>query len=208
MHVVRGLSSASVLCRATNSDGYRSGSEAFRDRNGGFYVHFAPWDKPKPGDLVMGESGRVCDWLIAWYVEPPKEEYGYHVVREIGTGQLCNYGNERFSPIRGLTETQLLEGEQYKFYIKVLRAFGGGDEYLYRFGGLRFDGQTAYVAVREAFGGFAAKSIPFEVEVPFNKKISVKAILAAMRAQGYGTRKFEHEPQAGPPKPTTVIAFL
>lgn len=198
LHIIEGLRSTQILCNADASAGYIRGSEAYRTREGdGYYVHIATWDKPKPGDLVIGSTGRVDRFKIAWYVSPPADEFGYHVVREIGTGLLIKYGNEEFKPIRGLYPDHLLEGAQREFMSKVHRAFAKGDLYCYRYGGLRFEEMKAFVTIREVFGGrmMGKKgSVPFEVELPYGPKVSIKKILETMRAGGYGTRKFEVAP--------------
>jgi len=64
----------------------------------------------------------------------------------------------------------------------VLQAFGRGDEYMYRFGGLKVNGQRAVITVRESHGGFGQPSVPFDIEIEWTPKTTIKAILAAMRA--------------------------
>ncbi len=171
-------------------------SDYYKDTGGGFYTHFASWQKPKAGDLVLATTGRVSPWKVGFYVEPLPGDFGGSVIREIGSDKLCNYANEEFRPIVGLSEIDLFEGKRREFYIKVLKAFSAGDKYLYRFGGLRFDGETAIVRIREAHA-FTDGSTPFEVAVPFRSRISVKSILAAMVAGGYGTKSFKPEPDSG-----------
>jgi hypothetical protein len=154
-------------------------------------VHFAPWDKPKAGDLVIGDTGGLCRWKIGFYVEPLGGDFGGAVIREIGSDTLCNYSNENFTPIRNMNPSDLYEGDEYLFYHAVLRAFGKGDEYLYRFGGIDFEGETAKVWIREAFGGLRHDSVPFVVEMPWKPVPGHQKILSALRAGGYGTRAFE-----------------
>lgn len=162
-----------------------------------YHVHFAPWkqDNLNRGDLVLARTGRsVHEWTIGFYVEALPAEQGGAVIREIGSERLCDYYNEAFEPIIGLTKTQLLEGERYRFYEKVLEAFARGREYTYRFGGVDFnEDNTAVIWVREVFGGLDHDSVPFAVTIPWTRKTSVKAILAEMRKQGYGTRVFERK---------------
>jgi hypothetical protein len=197
MHIIREIRTGLVLAhpsalRAWNSEPYKVPDS---DR---YYCHFAPWDKPKPGDLVTAQSGRTNDeWSICWYVSAPKADdpngsFGTHVVREIGTGRLCNYSNETFVPIRGLEgDAALLEADQRHYYEQVMRAFATGDEYGYRYGGIRFQDKTVVVMVRQAFGGLHPKgSYPFEVKLPYRKRIAVTTILKLMREQGYGTHQF------------------
>lgn len=157
----------------------------------GDHVHFAPWDEPRPGDLVLASCGRFHEYTIGYYVEPLPGPFGGAVIREIGTGNLCDYSNESFKPIRNLPPLVLLEGAERAFYNKVLAAFRSGDEYCYRFGGIKFDGSRVEITIREAFGGMGGRSTPFSFCMDWNQRTSVKAILSAMRLAGYGTRSFE-----------------
>lgn len=181
-NIILGLSMTQVLGPGTRT---LWESAHFRD-----LVHFAPWDKAKPGDLVLATTGGTNRWTVGWYVEDLPGDYGGGVIREIGTGALCNYSNETFRPIRNLAPLELLEGEQRQFYLKVLKAFARGDEYLYRFGGLTFDGASASIRIREAHGGFGSPSHPFLVNLQWTRRTSVATILRTMREQGYGTRSF------------------
>lgn len=187
MHIVQGLSFTQTLGPRD-----RWGSQNYRKDADGKdeHVHFAKWDDPKPGDLVFAESGSISEWKIGFYVEPIAGSFGGAVIREIGTNRLCNYSNEKFTPIRGLSKYQLFEGDRYQFYVRVLTAFARGDEYAYRFGGLDFDGATATIWVREVFGGFGKTSVPFSITMPWTGRTAVKRILAAMRDGGYGTKSF------------------
>lgn len=164
----------------------------------GDYVHFACCgaDKPKIGELVIAETTPwVHDYTIGFLTEIHSDMC---VIREIGSERLCNYSNESFRAIRGLQNTETLEGRQYEFYQKVLQAFSKGDEYLYRFGGISFDGPVCRVMVREVFGGHGGVSIPFAIDIPWRGRRSVKKILQAMRDGGYGTRSFR--PDTGAPE--------
>lgn len=192
MIIIEGLSSSAMLARHDvrewNSEGYR------RIGGDGYYVHFAPWRKPEKGDLVLAKTGFVSRWKIGWFVE--KQADGA-LIREIGSDKLCNYGNESFEPIVGLDgDLRLLEGDRYQFLVKVYKAFARGDEYIYRFGGLRFDGDDAVITIREVFGGLGKPSVPFEARMHWTKRTSVAAILKAMREAGYGTKDFRSPSQA------------
>lgn len=190
--IIAGLDAARVLC--PGGDCYQQ--ETWRRRGTSeYYMHFAKYREPQPGDLVYANTGHASEWKIGWFVLPPLKPFGPAVIREIGSQRLCNYGNESFVPIVGLSTEELLEGEERRFYLKVLRAFGMGGEYCYRYGGIRFEGRKAWIAVREAFGGHCGpyeESIPFECEMKFTPKTRPAWILRTMRLAGYGTRKFEH----------------
>jgi len=156
------------------------------------YVHFGGYnDRPvQKGDLVLCCTTNVHDWKIGWVHEVTSNDTC--VIREIGSNRLCNVSNERFTRIVGLNKSLLLEGDEYIFQQKVMRAFRKGDEYLYRFGGVEFpeDG-VAEIWIREVFGGIGKPSQPFSFAMKWNKRTSVKRILKTMRENGYGTRKFE-----------------
>lgn len=187
--IIKGLRSTGAL---VHDAAYSWSSEPYRSGNG-YYIHFAPWNEPKRGDLVLCETGEISDVSIGFVHEVISGDRC--IIREIGSNKLCDYGNERFTPIVGLSEIDLLEGEKYEFYRKVLKAFARGDEYWYRFGGLHFDGEDAVIWIREPFGGYIQYrehgSEPFSVSMKWNKNTTIKAILQAMISAGYGSRKFE-----------------
>jgi hypothetical protein len=196
MVVIDALSTTQTLARPGR---FCWSSDEYKDTTGDrHYVHFAPWKEPAPGDLVLAQTGNISRWKVGWYVQ--KQSDGA-LIREIGSDKLCNYGNESFRPIVGLeNDLRLLEGDRYQFLVKVYKAFARGDEYLYRFGGLRFDGEDAVITIREAFGGLGGPSQPFDARIRWDKRTSVAAILKAMRDAGYGTRDFrpkEESPALG-----------
>ncbi len=195
MTIIDRLSGTFMLMRGSVS---YFGPEAYTTPSLGTLVHFANYAEPKPGDLVLAKTGHVSEWKIGWYVKKRLGSLGGAVIREIGSERLCNYDNESFVPIYGLDPITLLEGDKRAFYVKVVKAFRRGDEYVYRFGGIRFEGQEACITIREVFGGALAGggSQPFDVRLVWNKRMSVKRILEAMRAGGYGTHKFERTPEA------------
>ncbi len=211
-HLVNGLASAQLLAR-----GRRYYQEDFERRPGkpaeGYYVHVAFYREPVPGDLVLCQTSGTHPWTVAWFVEWQAKDRGLALLREIGSERLCNMGNESFKPIVGMQPLDLLEGEQRQFYHRVLRAFGRGNEYAYRFGGLDFpEKRLARIWIREVFGGHLhgsnQESVPFSVEIAFDRRApGVKRILEAMRAAGYGTRAFDRRPVEPPPtEPQRVIA--
>lgn len=164
--------------------------------------HVAYYDEnPKPGDLVLGATGPIDQFKVAWYVK--KLGYSDHLVREIGSDRVCKYVNEAFHPIRGFPSTMLLEGNQYKFYRKVKRAFLDGHgipglkSYYHLLGDLTFDGDKATIWVREKWGGgFEKESKPYPVIMTWSRKTKVSEILDALLAGGFGTREFEWVPRA------------
>ena len=195
MQIIQGLRTAESLARP-NLRGWEAGDVAYDDGYGGQYVHFAPWvgdEELKPGELVMCQTGNISDWKIGFVVR--RIEYGRCLIREIGSDRTCDYSNERFIPIRGLSPTELLEGDDYQFYLKVLKAFDRGDEFWHRFGGVDITGRHATILVRERYGGIKYKSgtKPFPIEMDWTPKTTIKAILEAMREGGYGAKEKEFE---------------
>lgn len=184
MTIIDELAGTQIMTsRAWSSDAFKS-----EITGGGYRAHFAYWDEPKAGDLVLARTGRASRWKVGFYVE--SRPHCGAVIREIGTDVLCNYDNESFIPIRGLTESELWEGDRRAFYIKVLKAFRMGDSHMHLYGGLRFDGNTALVTVRERWGGMGEESHPYEIRMSWSKRTAIKTILAALVAGGYGTRSF------------------
>lgn len=196
--IITQLKSTALLLRIPNP----YSAESYADGVGGMYTHFAHYRKPVTGDLVIGSTGRIDQWKIAFYVELADPRNEVHIVRDINTGQLCNYGNESFTPIVGLSYTDMLVGDERAMYEKVLAAFARGDEYMYRFGGFKVDGARATITVRESHGGFGRESVPFSIQMEWTPKTTVKAILEAMRAGGYGTKCFRPEPAEAALTPT------
>lgn len=172
-------------------------ADSFSDGYGGHYVHFAYYRKPIKGDLVIGKTSRIDQWKIGFYEEEKDRSVGLHVILDINTGQPCDYGNEEFVPIVGMDPTALLVRDERAVFEKVLGAFREGDEYMYRYGGFRFDDAgRAVVRVRESHGGFGKESVPFEIAIDWTPETTVDQILTAMRAGGYGTKSFRPETPA------------
>lgn len=188
MAILDRLSITQTLCL------HGSAEAQFTGRDGHEYVHFGGYDdrNVQAGDLVLAMTGGLSDWKVGWVHEVI--DGSTCIIREIGSNRLCNYGNERFVRIVGMDSSLLLEMDEYDFDQKVRKAFRRGDEYVYRYGGVEFrEGGVAVIWIREVFGGLDLKktSQPFSVEIKWDKKTSIKAILDAMRAGGYGTREFE-----------------
>jgi len=189
--VINRLMSSQLL----NRSGDVHNEASWRDHHGEMkYAHFAYYRKPVKGDLVIGRTGWIGgphEFSIGFYHEPLSDGA---VIREIGSERLCNYTNEEFTVIAGISKFNLLEGEQFKFSEKVQAAFWKADEYSYRFGGIEFPGKwRAKVWVREAFGGHRDVSVPFAIEMNFDRHTSLKQTVALLRAGGLGTKSFVPE---------------
>ncbi len=154
----------------------------------------------KKGDLAVCQTSLIRQqnpYLVSFVEETTsKNDASGMVLRAIGTDQLCDYGNEAFIKISGIPERLLWEGEKHEFAAKLSKAFRKLDDYTHRFRGLEFDATDDHLAnvfVGDVFGGSLGdkKSRPYKMTLRFNKRTSVAAIIREMKAQGYGTRKFE-----------------
>ncbi len=142
------------------------------------------------GDLVICSTSGMFNqhpWVVGWVVSI--QDQNAMTLRELGSDRLCNIGNDSFYVVRGVPKDMLLEGAEREFCRKVVKAFVRGDEYTYRYGGVDIEGRQATIWIREVFGG--GKSKPFVCTLTWNKRTSIKSILAEMRAAGYGSRNFE-----------------
>lgn len=173
-------------------------------------VHFecSSFDKIQIGDLVLCTSSGIHDWTVGFVHEILNSSWHELMIREIGSGRLCKVGNEGFVPIRGMTAEQLWSDVQYEFCKKVKKAFAKLDEYSRRFGGMSYAGKTVAIYVRERYNGMlrlsgtGKMSVPFKIEIQWDKKMSIKKILELLQAGGYETRKFDEvdDPNATAPR--------
>lgn len=150
----------------------------------------------QPGTIVLARTSGVHPFTVGEFIEPLPRSYGGALVRELGGTRTCNISNDSFVPIKGVRAKYLLEGVQYKFREKVLKAFRRGDEYVYYFGGVDFiggsSGREADIWIREKWGGTGVfRTKPFACRMKFKAKTTIKAILEAMVEAGYGTREFD-----------------
>lgn len=173
-------------------------------------AHFRGGFKHKliPDDIVLGTGlSGLCPhpFSVAIVVKPMPEISGA-LVRDMVTGETCTYGNEHFAVIDGIDRTNevFLCGRQRAFYEKVVAAFNRAPVWSYRYGGIRFvSDHEAVITVRCVFNGLknvqTEEAIPFEVPIRFTARTSVKAVLATLRAGGYGTHEFVYQPRMGKP---------
>jgi hypothetical protein len=155
------------------------------------------WNKEPfiKGDLVAcftSYARQQNPHLVSFVEGPHPTDSSGLALRAIGTNDICNYGNESFIRISGIPERLLWEGDRHQFAMKLSRAFAKLDNYGHRFRGLRFreDG-LASVFVGEVFGGWGKGTKPYEMQIKFTKRTSIKNIIAQMKEQGFGTREFE-----------------
>ena len=168
----------------------------YAKRNG---FPYACADEPVPGDLVIRQSsGRHNEhpWVVGFAASDYDKQTAALTVREIGSDRECRVSNDSFYVVKNIGPDTLLTGQERKFYLRVIRAFGRGGEWGYRYGGVSFGPEkTATIMVREAFGGLDRESIPFAVTMKWDGRTGINTILKAMRDGGYGTRKFESRPK-------------
>jgi hypothetical protein len=134
-------------------------------------------------------------YLISFVEEngSPNDPQGL-VLRAVGRDDTCNYGNESFLEITGIPEKFLWEGNKRKFALKVNKALQKIADYGHRFRYLTFpDDKTAEVWIGEVFGGLGTRTKPYAITLPFDVRLSIKAICEEMKRRGYGTREFEPE---------------
>jgi len=160
------------------------------------------WDlmnkaKFNKGDLVVcfTSTGRQQNPYLISFVEAQgsKNDPNGLLLRAIGTQQMCDYGNESFIRITGIHEKFLWEGDKRTFSVKLHKAIAKLDEDWHRFRGLEFSSVEglAVVYIGEKYGGISERTKPYPIEIKFNKRTTVKNIMEQMKAQGYGTKKFE-----------------
>jgi len=155
------------------------------------------------GDLVLGLTASMRGyhrWSISEIVAPLSDALGGYLVRDIVTGETCEYSNEMFVRIDGLDRTNdvFLCGTRRTLHKKVMAAFRRGGSYEYRYGGLNFDGpHDARIVIRCVFGGVKVDEVaqPFEVPIHFTSRTSVAAILRTMIEGGYGTHQWIYTPR-------------
>lgn len=169
------------------------------------YVHFATYRKPVVGELVLCARDRTeHDFTISWLVEGGQD--GNALLREIGSNRLCQMYNNSYWPIVGMWPDDLLEGEQRSMRGKVIKAIRKSDDgYIHLFSRIEFPAKrVARVWIRERFGGHGQPSQPYAIEFAFTGRMTIKAILTALVAGGYGTKSFRSE--ANPDQPLDTVA--
>lgn len=122
------------------------------------------------GDLVFAATSIYPNDYSVGFVHEVKEKCV--VIRKIGSEKLCNYYNEGFYKInKEKLGYEILEGLQYKTYLKVLKAFEYTN-YCTRFSGISFDGDKCTVQARTMF----ENDLVFEVSFSFDQKTTVAQI--------------------------------
>lgn len=129
-------------------------------------------DKAKVGDIVVSMTSFPNDFSIGYAEEINNE---YVLVREIGSKRKCKYYNEAFYSfdMEKLSKIQLLEGTEYKTFIKVEKAL----KYCWlRFKDINFQNGVCYVDLREIFQDETYASFKFK----YTSKTTIKEIVNVM----------------------------
>jgi hypothetical protein len=157
-----------------------------------------PYERPafKKGDLVLCQTstGLQQNPFLVSFVEADgnKNDPRGLVLRAIGTNQLCDYSNENFCKITGIQGRFLFEGAQREFSVKLHKALRKIGSYNHRFREVSFpEDWVAEVRIGEPFGGLNKPTKDYLIRIPFTKRMAIKAIVAQLVEQGYGTREFE-----------------
>lgn len=148
--------------------------------------------KIRPGDLVKcGTQRSVNRWNIAWYIGPsddPRDaqDPGHvHLLREIGGETQCRMSNESISAIRGIPARWLLEGHQWRAYVKTQKAVDNIGHYNLKLSGVAFADRhtkTAQVAVRPHLFRVKGQVRALGVPVEFNSRTTIAGVERAIRA--------------------------
>ena len=165
--------------------------------------------KPKPGDLVMCDTGSVGPWKFAYFVEDCVD---YYMLREIGSDKLCRISNESLSTLVGISQNMLLDGLRKKIYRWATheafwtRYNKKADHYHSRCGGVEFiEDNVIRIWIRahifsdekKTEDGTMLYAQPWYTDIPFDRKTRLKDLVEALLAAGFG-KKWEYLPK----KPT------
>lgn len=148
-------------------------------------------DDVKKGDLVVSTTSGIHPWTVGFAASDYDRNTGTLKVQEIGSSRICNISNESFMRISGIRPELLRLYDQNEFELKVKKAYKKLKTYWHRYRGVEFDGDSARIAIDEAFGGMDIDTKPYFITLPWSTKTTIKAIAQAMREQGYGEREFE-----------------
>lgn len=125
----------------------------------------------RKGDLVFANTSLQINDFIVGFVDCIESDCV--VIREIGSDRLCNYYNESFSVInKEKLGYEILEGIQYKTYLKTVKAFSRYTNYTTRFKSISFSGNMCTVQARGIFGN----DVLFEISFPYNSKTTISSI--------------------------------
>lgn len=130
----------------------------------------------RTGDLVLAVSSGLHDYTVGYVMD--RNSDSEMVIREIGSEKTCNISNEMFYKIDKdlLSDTVLLEGVEYKTYIKVSKAISNAGGYSQKFHSITFNDDVCTVNLRKMFTNEILKSFSFK----YNSKTTIKEIETKM----------------------------
>lgn len=138
-------------------------------------------DNVEVGDIVVSRTSFPNDFSIGYAEEI---NGNYVLVRKIGSQRKCKYYNEEFYSfdMKKLSKIQLLEGVEYKTFIKVEKALKGCK---LRFKDINFKNGICYVDLRKIFEDEVYASFEFK----YTNKTTIKEIISAMNnLEKYGKK--------------------
>jgi len=150
-------------------------------------------DSVKEGDLVLCITNPTHDWAIGFV--HTVYDLNHLILREIGSNRIGEIYNESFAIIKGMRETEIMDGNRWEIRRKILKAFRWSGEDFHRFNRIEFNDfiygkggdRDALIWVRAKWG----LGEPYSIPIHWNKKTTIKSILAIMRGHGFGEREFE-----------------
>jgi hypothetical protein len=154
----------------------------------------------KVGDVVVAWSSGIHPFTVAEVVSTKvNDSYGGYRAKDLVTGLECDIVNDHgiiLKNFRKQMRHELLVGKERIFYKKVLKAMSEIDDW-HRFADIEFQGKVCKITVREKYGGSDAEpSVPYEVSLKWNARMSVKKLIEELEKQGVGKREFEKEKQS------------
>lgn len=135
-------------------------------------------------DIVFCQTSGIHDFTVGYVVSI--DGYSEITIRDIASERTCKIQNDSFLILKNLSEEQLLYGDKWIMRNKIMKAFAKGDEWLYRYGGVKFENNIVHIKVRERHA--LKKREPFIISMQWDNKTTIKAILQSMRDGGYGTK--------------------
>jgi hypothetical protein len=138
-----------------------------------------------PGEIVRCTTSimRPHPWCVARFVEPLRDSMGGALLRELGGHRLCNMSNEGFQVLRGVSSPELLEGNQYKWYLRARNAI----QFIYKrrhytavWGGIEFTSMTSNTATISIRKKLTQDRVSFVFEFKSNKTTRKQLVEAAM----------------------------
>lgn len=142
----------------------------------------------RPGDLVQCQTQRTPNhWCVAWLEDFLQDTHWgrTYLLRELGGEGLCRMSNERVYALRGVPPYLLLEGLQWRSYVKVSKAISHLDRYHVRFQDLTFPdrhSRKGTIALRPHIFRVPRdmRARPIEVSVCFTARTRIRDLAQAI----------------------------